>query len=291
NAALAAFVAAEIDTTGFTSRKQMEDTANQLGDKIVTGNDLSRDYLNLMLKWEDPFKDIRVRQAINKLIDRDEAILLLNDGDAVKAGPMPPVHKAYVLPDSDPTLTDYFTPSVDDAKKLLDAAGFDYDQEHELKHSNRAVDAKLAQVLKEQLGRGGIKIKLTQEDLVKWFSQTLNQHQYHMTCFQHLPYEDPDLPLRFYIGGGPGQDFPANFMEYGETEVNDAILAAAGELDVEERVKKVQEAQRVIMQHASPMINVLSARNFGARYSYVKGSIVGRGSYGAFNRTTWLDKA
>lgn len=290
NVALGAFDSGDLDQIGFPSRRQQEAAKSKLGDRIVTSEDLSRDYLNLMLKWEAPWTDLRVRQAINKLIDRDEAILLLNDGDGVKAGPMPPVHRRYVLPEDDDTLKDYFTPSIDEAKRLLDAAGFDYDEEHELKHSNRPVDSELAQVLKEQLGRGGVKIRLVQEDLVKWFSQTLNQHQYHMTCFQHLPYEDPDLPLRFFIGGD-GEELPANFMEYNEPEVNDAILAAAGELNEEERVQKVYEAQRVIIRNAAPMINILSAVNFGARYAYVKGSITGRGSYGLFNRTTWLDKA
>jgi ABC-type transport system substrate-binding protein len=107
-----------------------------------------------------------------------------------------------------------------------------------------------------------------------------------MTCFQHLPYEDPDLPLRFYLG--PEGD-RTNFMRYKEQVVDDAILAAAQELDEEARVEKVNEAQRVIMKQYAPMFNTHSNINFGGRWSYVKGSISGRGSYGLFNRTTWLD--
>jgi hypothetical protein len=37
------------------------------------------------------------------------------------------------------------------------------------------------------------------------------------------------------------------------------------------------------------MLNLFSKVNFGGSYLYVKGSITGRGSYGLFNRTTWLD--
>ncbi|MEX2245773.1 MAG: ABC transporter substrate-binding protein [Dehalococcoidia bacterium] len=289
NAALAAFRAGEIDTHGFTSRNQMDATIAALGDRIVTGSDLSRDYLNLMLHYEPPFTDERVRKAINLLIDREEAILLLNDGDAVKCGPMPPAHKRYVLPDDDPDLQEYFRTDVQEARQLLEAAEFDFNSELELKHSNRPVDSQLAQVLKEQLGRGGVQVKLVQEDLIKWFSQTLNQHQFQMTCFQHLPYEDPDLPLRFYLSAEG--DRPSNFMDYQDADVDAAILSAAKELDEEARVEKVREAQRVVMKKYAPMLNVLSAVNFGGRYSYVKGSIVGRGSYGGFNRTTWLDDA
>jgi ABC-type transport system substrate-binding protein len=127
-----------------------------------------------------------------------------------------------------------------------------------------------------------------QEDLVKWFTTTLNQSQFQITCFQHLPYEDPDLPLRFYLAPEPGQP-GLNFMQYRDDEVNRAVLAAAEELDEEERIAKVQEAQRVIMRKAAPMFNMHSKVNFAGRYDYVKGSITGRGSFGLFNRTTWLD--
>jgi peptide/nickel transport system substrate-binding protein len=287
NAELAAFIANEIDTMGFNSRKQMEDTEAELSGQIGTSFDLARDYLNLMLKYEPPFTDLRVRKAINLLLDRDEAGILLRDGDVVKAGPIPPVHKRYALAEDDPALVEYFRTDVAEAKQLLEAASFDFGQELELKHSNRPNDAGIAQIIKEQLGRGDVKVKLVQEDLVKWFSQTLNQGQFQMTCFQHLAYEDPDLPLRFYMTGNG----ITNFMDYDEPKVTAAVLAAAGELDEEARVKKVHDAQKLIMSEYSPMLNLMSFINFGGRYNYVKGSITGRGSYGLFNRTTWLDKA
>ena len=109
-----------------------------------------------------------------------------------------------------------------------------------------------------------------------------------MTCFQHLAYEDPDLPLRFYLGADTSTGRPANFMDYNDEDVNTAVLAAAQELDEEARVEKVLEAQRVIMRKAAPMFNMHSAINFAGRYEYVKGAITGRGSFGLFNRTTWF---
>ena len=50
-------------------------------------------------------------------------------------------------------------------------------------------------------------------------------------------------------------------------------------------------AQKVIIKKWAPMFNMYSAVNYGGRYSYVKGSITGRGSMGLFNTTTWLDKS
>ncbi|MBI2724315.1 MAG: ABC transporter substrate-binding protein [Chloroflexi bacterium] len=287
-AGLAAFKAGDIDTFGFNNKTDADDTARALGDKIVIGSDLSRDYLTLMLKYEDPFKDERVRHAFNLMLDRDEARALLEEGNAVNAGPIPPAHPKYKLDDNDPDLVNYFKTDVAEAKKLLDAASFDYSQEHELKHSVRPVDSSVSQVIQQQFARGGVKVKLVPEDLVKWFSQSLGTGNFHMTAFQHLPYEDPDLPLRFYLGGEGDRK---NFMGYQDPKVDEAILAAARELDETARIEKVKQAQRVIINAWAPMFNIFSAINYGARYAYVKGSISGRGSYGLFNRTTWLDKS
>ncbi|HZP56451.1 MAG TPA: ABC transporter substrate-binding protein [Dehalococcoidia bacterium] len=290
NAALAAFRANEIDSTGFSNRKQMEDTISALGDRIRTSSDLSRDYMCLMIRYDPPFNDVRVRQAFNLLIDRQKAIDLLEDGDAVKCGPVPPAHKLYALTeDSDDVMKEYFRHDVKDARDLLTAASWDFDSEWTMRHSNRQGDSDLAQFLQAQLGEGGVKINLEQQDLVKWFSQTLNQSDFKLTCFQHLPYEDPDLPLRFYLGPGDGRT--DNFMRYQDDTVDAAILAAAKELDEDARIEKTKEAQRAVMRAYAPMFNIFSQISFGGSYSYVKGQITGRGSYGLFNRTTWLDKA
>ncbi len=286
-AALAAFKAGDIDTYGYTSKTEADDTKKEFGDKIVNGSSLGRDYTTLMLKYEPPFTDVRVRQAFNLLIDRDEAIQLLAEGNGVKTGPIPPAHKKYALSEDDPDLKEYFRHDIADAKKLLEAASFDFNQEVVLKHSVRPVDSNLAQVLQAQLKRGGINVKLLPEDLVKWFSQSLGTGNFHMTCFLHLPYEDPDLPLRFYLGAEGDRK---NFMGYKDADVDTAVLAAAKELDETARIAKVKAAQKVIMKTYAPMLNIFSEIGYGGRYAYVKGSISGRGSYGLFNRTSWLDK-
>jgi peptide/nickel transport system substrate-binding protein len=287
-AALAAFKAGDIDVYGFTSKTEADDTLSQMGDKIVVGSSLGRDYTTLMLKYEPPFTDERVRQAFNLLLDRDEAIQLLTEGNGIKAGPIPPAHKIYALPESEPDLVEYFRHDIADAKKLLEAASFDFNQEIVLKHSVRPVDSNLAQVIQAQFKRGGVNVKLLPEELVKWFSQSLGTGDFHMTCFLHLAYEDPDLPLRFYLGAEGDRK---NFMGYKDADVDTAVLAAAQELDETARIEKVNVAQKVIMKKYSPMLNLFSEINYGGRYAYVKGSISGRGSYGLFNRTSWLDKA
>ena len=97
-----------------------------------------------------------------------------------------------------------------------------------------------------------------------------------------------EAPMRFFLAGSGTQK---NFMGYDDADVNAAIVAAAEELDEQARIQKVLTAQKTIIKKWAPMLNLYSPINYSARYAYVKGSITGRGSYGLFNRTTWLDKS
>ena len=202
------------------------------------------------------------------------------------AGPVPPVHRRYALDDSE--LEEYFRHDVAEAKKLLEAAAFPFDQEVELKFASTEDSSQMAQILEQQLGKVGIKLKLTSQDLLTvWLPKTLGQGGFEMTNFTHLGYEDPDLPLRFYLSA---EALRGNYMDYKDEDVDRAVLAAAREMDDEKRVELTKEAQRVIMRKWAPMLNLYSPiGSFGA-WDYVKNTVLGRGSYGLFSTDLWLDK-
>jgi ABC-type transport system substrate-binding protein len=146
----------------------------------------------------------------------------------------------------------------------------------------------MAQVIEQQLRKVDIKLKLTSQDLLTvWLPKTLGQGDFEMTNFTHLGYEDPDLPLRFYLSSDAAL---TNSMGYKDEEVDRAILAAARELDEANRVDLTKKAQRVIIRKWAPMLNLYSPIGTGAAWDYVKGIVLGRGSINLFNTTMWLDK-
>jgi peptide/nickel transport system substrate-binding protein len=244
-----------------------------------------------MLKYEEPFLDPRVRQGINLALNRMEIVEALDLGDGELCGPLPPPHKTYVLPDDDPDLQEWFRFDPDEAKTMLEGANFPFDQQIDLQYSNFGDAPQLAQIIGQQLRNVGLNVNLPPaEDLVtRWLPQTLQGGNFKMTSFTHLPYEDPSLPLAFYMG--PGATGTPNFMGYQNDDVDAAILAAAEELDEEARIEKTKEAQRVIIRNWGPMLNLYCSISFGARWGYYKGTVDGRGSFGLFNSRAWLDKA
>jgi ABC-type transport system substrate-binding protein len=284
--AQASFGAGDLDVITALTRLEVEELEGRLGDQMVRTSDLSRAFRTLMLKYEPPFDDVRVRHGINLALNRQEIMQGIDLGDGELCGPVPPAHQRYLLDASE--LDEYFRHDPAEGRSLLEAADFPFDQEFELKFANLESSTQLAQLIQQQLSDVGVRLKLTTEDLLTvWLPQTLNQGQFQLTCFTHLAYEDPDLPLRFYLSSTADIN---NFMDYTNEDVDAAILAAAQELDEERRVELTKEAQRVIIDDYAPMLNLYSPISYGGRYAYVKESIDGRGSYALFNSRIWLDK-
>lgn len=280
--AQAAFEAQNIDSLGGLNSRELDDIVSRLGDRVVTSSDLSRSYRTLMVKYEEPFLDERVRHAISLALDRREIMQVIDLGDGELCGPLPPAHEAFVLDENDPDLQEFFRHDPTEARQLLEAASFPFDQEIELKYHTLPGNPDLAQILAEQLREVGLNIKLTGEDLTRWLSNTLGPGNFQMTAFTHLPYEDPSLPLSFYA--------EPNFMGYKNDEVERAFLAAAEELNEERRIELTKEAQRTILRAWAPQYTLYSPVSYGVRWSYYKGVVEGRGSFGLFNSRAWLDK-
>ncbi len=280
--AQAAFGAKDIDRIADLNNIQLRDLENRFGDEIYVDSDLSRRYRTLMLKHEPPFDNPDVVHGINLAINREEIKQVLNLGDGELCGPLPPAHTRFVLDDDDPDLVEYFRHDPQDARLMLEAAAFPFDQEFELKYWALDQSPDLVQVIARQLREVGVKVSLPgAEDLTAWLSNTLGVGNFQMTAFTHLPYEDPSLPLSFYKA--------PNFMGYENSEVEAAYIAAAEEFDEEARIEKTKEAQRAIIRNWGPQLNLYSPRTFAATWDYYQGQVLGRGSYGLFNSGAWLD--
>jgi peptide/nickel transport system substrate-binding protein len=290
------FAAGQLDDHAFQNKLQADEMQSRLGNDITITQQLSRSYHCLMLKQIPPFDDPRVRKAIRLAIDRKKMIKLVERDVAggVLSGVVPPAQKLFALPEDDSDLQDYVRYDKEEAKSLLDAASFPYDKEFTLLISSPSEEiADRALVLKDQLSEVGIKLKIEPQDLFTvWIPRVLLNADYQMTLFTHLAYEDPYLPLAFYTTYspiGPVNDQGRNSMLFYDQDIDDAVDAASAALDFDDQAAKVKAAQKVIMQKEGPMINLYSSVNFGARWNWLKGVVEGRGSFGLFSGTTWVD--
>jgi peptide/nickel transport system substrate-binding protein len=139
----------------------------------------------------NPLADMRVRQAVSRLVDRNAIVTRLLDGSGEAAGQMVPEG----LGGFDPRLT---PPPVDvaGARKLLAEAGWGAGFGLTLHGSadRFAKDGALAQAVGQMLGRGGIKINAVQA-----------------------------LPYATYVSAASRQEYSAFIFSFGTTTSNSAI--------------------------------------------------------------------
>ena len=287
-AALAAFSAKDIDSVALTNKLEREDLVAKLGKDVVIDTVDSRAVWLVQCRGDGVWVDERIRKAIYLALDRKEMINLMNFGEGKLSGPVPPAFgESLTAAEIDAT---YGKKDVAEAKKLLAATAFDTNKEYEIKYivpGDRY--QQFAQIVQSQLQANlGIKTKLVGEDFGKWLSQSLYGSQYDgFITYPTLAYDDPSSYIGSFgkeIGGRP------NWAGYVDDELDAALQKQKTILDDVQRRTAVQELQKRGYEKAAPFIPTFIAVTNDATWNYVKGRVVGRGSYGLFNGKMYIDK-
>lgn len=287
-AALAAFSAKQIDGVGLTNKLEREQLEKQLGKDIVVDSVDSRAVWLVQTRADGAFADERVRRAIYLALDRKEMITLLALGEGKLSGPVPPAFgEANTAAEVEAT---WGKTDVAEAKRLLAATTFDTSKEYSIKYIVPGdTYQQFAQIVKSQLEKNlGLKIKLIGEDFGKWLSQSLYGSDYDsFITYPTLEYDDPSSYIGGYaktIGGRP------NWAALVDDELDGLVQKQKEILDDKERRTAVQNLQKRAFEKAVPYIPTIIRVTNAATWSYVKGRVVGRGSYGLFNGKLYVDK-
>jgi len=287
-AALAAFSSKQIDSVALTNKLEREDLVAKHGKDIVIDTVDSRAVWLVQPRGDGQWADERVRKAIYMALDRKEMINLMNFGEGKLSGPVPPAFgEAITASEVEST---YGKTDVAQAKQLLAATTFDTSKEYSIKYivpGDRY--QQFATIVKSQLEKNlGLKIKLVGEDFGKWLAQSLYGSDYDgFMVYPTLAYDDPSSYIGAYakqIGGRP------NWAGYVDDELDGLVQKQKEILDDQQRRKAVQDLQKRAYEKAAPFIPTFIAVSNDATWNYVKGRVVGRGSYGLFNGKLYVDK-
>jgi peptide/nickel transport system substrate-binding protein len=237
-----------------------------------------------------PFSDPRVRQALDLALDRDAMIQGISTGDGRLAGPVnSALGDAYWALD-DGELREASggdRPSQerrDAARYLLATAGV-LEMPFALQIADTSTQRDVASVIKEQIEAAGWSVRVEPVDLLSWFTN-LRRGSFEATLVNHLPYETPDIPLRFYHSLGP--DASGNPLGYSDPAVDQLIERSWAETDRESRRTLVLDAQRRGLE-ARPMLHLFSGMGYSAARNIVRNRRSGLiGSLAQYNYELWL---
>ncbi|MBJ6360115.1 ABC transporter substrate-binding protein [Paenibacillus sp. MAHUQ-46] len=202
-----------------------------------------------------PFDDIRVRQAINHAVNKDELIQGVAIGRGIKLGShLSPIMKHYFQEG----LEDLYAYDADKAKALLAEAGHADDISIKLSvPSNYAFHVSTGEVIAQQLSKVGIKVTIEPVEWAVWLERIYKGRDYEATIIGFDGKLNPYDILNKYLS-----DSSNNFFNYNSPEFDKTLTATVTEVDAAKRTDLFKQAQTILAKDAAavyimdPYLNV-----------------------------------
>ena len=280
----AAFRANAVDVYQATNRLKADAVRGTPGTTI--SRYLNRAYANVRLNGSkfEPFKDERVREAIDLAIDRQSLIDKIQFGDAELSGPVPPVFDT-ALPKEEVQAA--YKVDIQKAKQLLSAANQE-DLRFEMFVGTYQDALDQAAVIKENLSRAGMTVDIQAAELGTWISEMLAGN-FQATVFNHLPYMTDDIPLQLLHSRGDTRT-ERNYLGVDDPQA-DALLDQIHEtLDDAKRKELAGEVQRLVLKRHGPTLLLYQPYGYFCAYDYIKGYTPSAYGFGLAKYDYWIDK-
>ena len=226
-----------------------------------------------------PFSDLKVRQAVAAVIDRDAVL-----GPAVFGFGTPTVEifppgfwaGLGVKPSS---------PDVAKAKQLLAEAGYpDGFSTTILSWSQYSFLSNAAVVVQDQLKQIGISADVNLEENAAFIKDYLDNN-FDLTVTGNSAYVDPnDIYLRFF-----GTNQGSNGVRYSNPKADDLIAQGVATTDQAKRKQIYQQLQQLLLDDL-PWVNLYIANQFEAMKTYVKGYTHIATGTNYMLKDVWLDR-
>ncbi|MBI2909039.1 MAG: ABC transporter substrate-binding protein [Chloroflexi bacterium] len=273
--------------TGMTP-SQSEVARRELPDKVSVDRYSGMSFLAFwMPHTKAPWKDVRVRRAVDMTIDRPKEIKVATEGGGDVGLYMPP--GLWSLPEAElARMPGYRQPKdadIAEAKKLLAEAGFPNGFKTTTIVRNVAQHERGATSVKEQLAQIGIDVTLSLKDMSGMFDLSYKR-AFDSSVFTGTgSFDDPDQIFgQAFITG-----VPRNFSEFSDPQFDKWYDEQARELDVVKRKEIVLNMQR--RAHESIPMSVLHWNVYELGYwKEVRDLKPGIGMYNNLKfQNVWLD--
>ena len=205
------------------------------------------DFLGFNLD-EGPGADVRVRQALSMIVNRQEIIDLIYDGYAEVTGPVVVAMRKWAIDLSD---NPYYKHDVEAGKALLAEAGYPDGFELEITAGITPLTSDVAQVLKSQFDAAGIKtsvvVKESSAAIDDWRNRT---HQ--SLISSNGGGSDPDRGVGFFFNSTSS----VNVWGYNNPEIDSLAAAGKAEMDEAARQEIYAKAQSILVEEVPNLVLV-----------------------------------
>lgn len=200
-----------------------------------------------------PFDDIKVRQAFDALIDREEVLAISAFGAGVPTLTTIPPSSAYYLGDYEVP-----APDIEKAKALMAEAGYADGLDLTLNYPSASSEQeRMALVLRDKAKAIGVNIELAGHPNDKFYGEIEGTQPLATTLFYGRPTPDTQTYL-WYVSEGS-----YNVWDYANPKTDEILNAARLAKTDEERKGLYQDLQRQILADVPGIVLYVRAINYG----------------------------
>ena len=232
--------AGTLDIVQYLSEDQVATLTD--GFNIIEG---SINYIQGLFLSQDfePFKDVRVRQAMNYAVDKQMINDFLFNGKAHILGThMIPAMGKYYNEETE----NYYTRDVEKAKELLKEAGYENGFDLTITvPNNYSNHVAAAEIIVENLKEVGINAKIELIEMTAWTETVYQGREFESTVIAFTAKLDASTTLRNYY-----TESPTNFCNYSSEAFDTAYMAAKASIDDEEKIELYKECQMILAEEA-----------------------------------------
>lgn len=239
-----------------TSLPMVEDVSGVVVDNVRTGN-----YTPICMRFDlEPFSDVRVRQAMKLLIDREEYVDAVIRGSGIPAGdhPVPPI---------DPMHADLPIPEQDfgSARELLTDAGFPDGIDLELHTTAGRVGMQESALTFQEMAQGaGVRVEVSNHPNDVFWSEIYTDVPFFVSNWSARPVADQAFTAGYFESSG------WNETKWHNERFEEVVMQAREELDEDARAELMREAQEIMSEDGASIIPYFIVMN-GAWSERVQG--------------------
>jgi peptide/nickel transport system substrate-binding protein len=205
----------------------------------------------------EPFSDIRFREALYRGTNRQQFVDLIYNGyAAIPTGFLSAAMTGYQLDASE--TEEYFKYDPAEGKKLIDAIGWDTGKALRIMFSGTGVNQQGAEILKQQWAEIGVTLVADQTQGISEMSPRTLQGDYDTFIGGHPGYDTPSVVMR-HNSSDPKHQFAVSGLV--DPKMDELVIKAEGTTDREENIKIVKEAQLYAISQYTAYYNIASPVN------------------------------
>ena len=264
----AGFRSGQIDHWVTPTNTQAKKIGADMGNKVVVTKFLSPQTFTFNTNYSRaPWNDIRAREAMYRIVNRKQVLDLVWQSEGVLPyGLVSEALSDYKLTEAEGSK--YYKNDKAEAKRLLEAAGFDFNKEYlVVMPTGQPLTNQTAEVVQQQMAEIGIKSRIRVASGAEWFVWVRDTGDFDVTYSNNPAFDTPQQMMRY---NHTNTNFVVNYAGLKDPKFDAMVEDSERTTNPQELVKKIKALQIALLDAYTTMFPMNTYEIYHLHQAYVR---------------------